>query len=526
MKPQLPEKPFFVPLLKITSGGVDFLGLREVDLHIRDEFFPGFNTRCEFIRPFSVMSWVYWKFYRLCEAQRLAKPTLRDMQAFSEKVEILLTWGHRLKGVRGVPGLDAEPPNGNKRVPLTFKAWGRKASSTSLMAPVQYGPAMKKGSGLNFLEPLPGGFFRTVGAGVDLALGLESSLSQNPKFKVLNSLTQTTGTEEDALELFKSWSVKSVTKAEKESFLRAYYDESLECTESGLGKRSTALGFVLAVLRASARPLTIDELRRAMFYCHSSSKRPLKISQKYGHARLMWMVLHIRRAHRLALEALFSWVERQILAGRKTREKIVEAGITELVDNKTFLRPNRAVLNSVTAFFEGLNGLEDLIEKGLTDPRYCPLSLFEELRGKIADESEPILPTALTILLLCSEFAGAFRRDEAVSAYLDLGGAERVSIKYWKGFVEKYASAQPREFLSNLLEYLVVSQHLSIATRRYDGGTQRLRISIEEEGLTSVTGKWWNPPVTADKLYNAVSLMNECDLVELDRNEWRVRLPR
>jgi hypothetical protein len=524
MKSQLPDRPFFIPPLKITSGGVDFLGLREVDLQIRDEFFPGFNTRCEFIRPFAVMSWTYWKFYQLCQAQRLVNPTLKDMQAFSEKVEILVTWGHRLKKVRGVPGLDAEPPKGSKRVPLTFKAWGRIPSSTSLMAPVQYGPAMKTVSGLNFLEPLPGGFYRTVGAGVDLALALEGSLSRNSKFKVLNSLTQTTATEEDAVDLFDSWSVESVTKAEKKSFLRAFYDENLEGTQSGLGKRSTALGFVLAVLRAAARPLTIDQLRRAMFYCYFSSKHPLRISLKYRQAHLMWMVLHVRRAHRLGLEALFSWVERQVLAGRRTRERIVEAGMTELINAKAFLRPNRTVLNSATAFFDGLNDLGDLIGKGLADRRFCPLTLFEELRERVARESEPILPSALTILLLCSKYASAFARDGAITPYLELGGAERVSISYWKDFVEKYASRQPHEFLSNLLEYLVVSQHFSVATRRYDGGTQRLRISIEEEGLASLTGKCWNPPVTVDKLYNAVSLMSECDLVELDPNDWRVSL--
>jgi hypothetical protein len=113
----------------------------------------------------------------------------------------------------------------------------------------------------------------------------------------------------------------------------------------------------------------------------------------------------------------------------------------------------------------------------------------------------------------------------ALKPNLALGGAERISIAYWKEFMEKYGCERPREFLSYLLEYLVVSQHLSVATRRYDGGTQRLRISIEEEGLSSLTGKCWDPPVTDDKLYNAVSLMSECDLVELNRSDGRIGLP-
>jgi hypothetical protein len=525
MKPELPERPFFVPPLKMTSGGVDFLGLREVDVEMRDEFFPGFNTRCEFIRPFALMSWTYWKFYQLCEAQRIANPTWKDMQAFSEKVEILLTWGHRLNKVRGVPGVDAAPPKGIKRVPLTFKAWGRTASSTSLMAPVQYGPAMKTGTGLNFLEPLPGGFYKTVGEGVNLAEGLESSLSRNPKFEVLNSLKQTTATEEDALGLFDSWSVRTVTQVEKKSFLRAFYDENSEGVDSDLGRRSTALSFVLAILKAARRPLTIRELRLAMFYRHLSSKHPLKVSGTYRHAHLLWVILHVRRAQRLALEALFSWVESQILAGRRTREKIVEAGLAELHNARSFLSPTRIVLNSATAFFNGPNDVDDLIAKGLSDTSYCPLSLMEELTEQIRTESKLVLPSALTILLLCREYASALGVDETMSPFLTLGGAERISVSYWKEFVEKYGSARPCEFLSSLLEYLVVSQHLSVATRRYDGGTQRLRISIEEEGLSSLTGNCWDPPVTDDKLYNAVSLMSECNLVRLNRSDGRVTLP-
>jgi hypothetical protein len=478
-----------------------------------------------FIRPFAVMCWTYWKFYELCKAQKISNPTRKEIQAFSEKVEILLTWGHKLKNIGGVPGTDADPPTGGKRVPLTFKAWGRKPSSTSLMAPVQYGPALKTNTGLGFLEPLPAGFFRAAGNGLLLAQALESRLSQNAKFKLLNSLTQTAATEEDALELFDSWSVEKVTKAERAAFLRAFYDSNSEGSDSDLGRRSMAVGYVLAVLGAAGRPLKLSHLRRAMFYWHLSKKHPLKVPWAYRRARMLWVAMHVRRAQRLALESLFSWVEGQILAGRGKREGIVEAGVTEIQNSQSFLRPTKSLHASAAIFLKGVDTLDDLIAKGLSDPDYCVFSHVEALKEEFKNSFEAVVPKALTVLVLCSKFTDLLGADPHMSWLLNLGRAERLSMQYCKDFMDKHASERPREFLSYLLEHLVVSQHLSVATRRYDGGTQRLRISIEEEGLTSITGRSWEPPITSDKLTNAISLMGECGLVKFNRDDDQVSLP-
>jgi hypothetical protein len=222
---------------------------------------------------------------------------------------------------------------------------------------------------------------------------------------------------------------------------------------------------------------------------------------------------------------LFSWVEGQILAGRRTREMIVDAGAAELKNTRTVLNPARSIQSSATAFFKGIGGLDGLLSKGISDQAYCIFAHVEALKEQLLTDLKSVVPRALTILLLCRQYAAAFGADGGMKALLALGGAERISLLYWKEFLEKYQAVLPREFLSYVLEYLVVSQHLSVATRRYDGGTQRLRISIEEEGLCSLTGDYWRPPVTDDKLSNAVSLMAECNLIKFDRNEERVSLP-
>ena len=147
------EVPVFVSPYRPEQGGTDFLGLRQVNVDLMDECLPGFNNVSSYVRPFSVISWVYWKFHDLAAAH-IDEPDLKQQQVWQEKAEILFTWGHILNGVRGIPGTDSRPPRAGT-VSLDFESWKRIPTSTSLMAAVQYGPAAKVSDGLGFIEPVP-----------------------------------------------------------------------------------------------------------------------------------------------------------------------------------------------------------------------------------------------------------------------------------------------------------------------------------------------------------------------------------
>jgi hypothetical protein len=71
-------------------------------------------------------------------------------------------------------------------------------------------------------------------------------------------------------------------------------------------------------------------------------------------------------------------------------------------------------------------------------------------------------------------------------------------------------------FLRHVFENLILSQHFSVAARRFDGATQRLRISIEEEGLSFLADSPLIPSVTPDRLATALSLMADCGLLRGD----------
>ena len=53
------EGPAFTSILKATSGGVDPLGLRQINFDLMDLVFPGLNNVASHIRPFTVVTWAW-----------------------------------------------------------------------------------------------------------------------------------------------------------------------------------------------------------------------------------------------------------------------------------------------------------------------------------------------------------------------------------------------------------------------------------------------------------------------------------
>jgi hypothetical protein len=98
------------------------------------------------------------------------------------------------------------------------------------------------------------------------------------------------------------------------------------------------------------------------------------------------------------------------------------------------------------------------------------------------------------------------------------GIAERMSLSFLRDTMDRCSGVEVVEFTRFLFENLVLSQHFSVAARRFDGETQRLRISIEEEGLEFLADKPLVPFVTPDRLATALSLMADCGLIQWDES--------
>lgn len=514
------EVPIFVAPYRPEQGGTDFLGLRQVNVDLMDECLPGFNNVSSYVRPFSVISWIYWKFHDLAAAAHIDEPDLPQQQVWQQKVEILFTWGHILNGVSGIPGTDSRPPRSGA-VSLDFESWKRIPTSTSLMAAVQYGPAAKVSDGLGFIEPVPNarGMFRTTGIGIQLAEGLENSLLGRDTKKLLSSLLRATGTENDANNLFPGWSILTPSKKEKNAFQLAFFDRNASDLKDALGKRSSTLRLILSVLDHASYPMTVDEVRSAMF--HKLGRK----SSGDGHDEVSWhkwLVLQVRQAHRLAMETILFWIEERLNHARdRETGSMIKRAMEVHALHPLILPPGSTVKEVRKRLFPAMPlSLDALISSSRRNGDYSLFEIMDRILATIGDSTEEALMHAVRILFICAEYTDALEELGTVNKLLRHGGSERISLAYWRDFVRRCATLSFEEFLQLVFEQHIISQHLSVAARRFDGGTQRLRIAIEEEGLTPLIATPLPLRVTPDRLTTALSLMSDCDLIK-HTADWR-----
>lgn len=508
--------PQFVKSYKPDHGGVDFLGMRQVNVNMMAGVLPGINNVTWWVRPFSLVSWIYWKFYHLASEAGISEPTGEQLRIWKEKVEVLFTWGHKLDGWQGLPGISFNPPGGGA-TSLSFSDWGRTALNTSLMAAVQYGPAAKTLDGLGFLEPGLGPFFKACGEGQDLALSLDACVSKLDVYGLLNSLGSGSATPEQALALFPGWSVGNPTSKEKQAFSRAFFQPPTVGQDSRIGRRSTTVQLILDLIGESDRPLTEPDVRAGLFFGRSSTMQERKEREQLKIGWFRWQVLQIRQLQRLALEALLSWFEvRLSVHNDRGTEEIIGAAMNGITAAPNIFPLGQTVAECNRAFISECRDIPGFLALAEGSVLWSPFELMDTIQAKVRQQDDSIVPYALRALFICVRFTDVTLGTKVVQLELMQGIAERMSLSFLRDTIDRCTGLSVVEFTRFLFENLVLSQHFSVAARRFDGETQRLRIGIEEEGLEFLADKPLVPFVTPDRLATCLSLMADCGLLKWD----------
>jgi hypothetical protein len=509
------QAPQFVSRYTPQNGGTDFLGMRQVNVEMMDACLPGINNVCRFVRPFSVISWIYWKLYEDSQAADGELPTKRAALEWQERVETLFTWGHALQGVSGIPGIQSTPPK-DKSVPLDFESWNRIRESTSLLAAIQYGPPAKLGNGLGFIKPTnTRSVFCASGLGVGLAKALDEHFHKGQATRVASILKSTTATAEDAQILFPLWSVKSPSIKEQNIFRQAFYDRSQVGSDDAMGRRSGTLQLILSALEYASKPMTASEVREAIF--HQQFLKSDRKDGNLGKAWRRWIVLQLRQSQRLAMEGLLAWLERRIIWNRdRSLEPMIEAFQEQWRDAANPLAAAKKIGQVKNRLHGNARSLEDLIVRSKQDREDNIFYLISSLLSELEKDEGIAHLIAFRILLLVPSYIELVAENGNLEQMLQNGGPQRISLRYWIDLLSKMADAPLSEFFTLLLENYIISQHLAVAARRFDGNAQRLRISLEEEGLSALVHKPLNPRVTPDRISIALSLLADCGMVKAD----------
>ena len=443
-------------------------------------------------------------------------PSAVDMTKFKEKVESLFLWGHQLEGVDGVPGVTSKPTQFSAgKANLSFKSWKRNAVNTSLQAGVQYGPSLSDHGGLGFLHYEEGSLYRVTKRGEALAEALDERLRRRESYTFLTDLELMHASEAQAKDLFPAWRVDDASEPERKIFREGFFDETATGADN-LARRSTMIELVREVLGKSRKALSVPEIRRCMAYGRQITGKQLDPRKAQEAVSRKWALLQIRQAQRLALESLLGWLEHRMLKhGDRDARKLADVALKNLRKNETSHFRHETPADALSDWLGRFKTFEVYVDAVFKDEqRFCVFSICDELGQLIRNEPEEICEPAFKLLLLCRRFVDWFANDPDLQEELLLGGAARISLEYWASTWDKNRNYPLTELVALVLNHLVLSQHFAVATNRFDGGTQRLRIAIEEEGLEALVGKPWRPYIAADRLGTLLSLMADCGLIK------------
>ena len=497
------------------SSGIDYLGLRQANLNLMANFLPGINNVTLRLRPYALMCWVAWAFREELKAQNMPDASESLYRRFREKVEVLFNWSHQLNnnGV-GLVGNAQTSKSGGESQLLSFENWQR---NVSWMDPVFYGPSLKDENGLGFLHTVVPKVFQVTESGERLALAFDECINKaGLSYNQLRSLDTATGTKEQAIALYPLWNVDDPSRDERAIFRAALFEPDVACQESMLGSRSASIELLLQILKAHSDGLSLDDLRTKMVFEGLSNTTESELQKVLLHRQGLWRVLQVRQAQRLAFEEFFGWLERQVLEGVCRHSSELVAVVQKILEKDQECFNEEHWLEGRLIELESREGSAEFSWSGSDESRNLFVQMIRLAKmAKRLDDEVPLL--AIKMLLLCAVLAKQLEQNPYATAYLAEGGGARISLKHWAEQVALYRHEPLKPFLSRIIETYFISQHFGVAAARYTGDAQKLRLSIEEDGLTSLlktSEDLWTPLVTADRLGAVLSLLADCEVLE------------
>jgi hypothetical protein len=529
---KFPDSPFTTRDFSMKGGGIDFLGLRAVNLRMLAQFLiPGLNNATRDFGNFCVAAWIPWKFAQTHGSKEHF--TEANYWAFQERIEVALAHGIRWDAPStakyGTPHgrigdrQQIEFPN-----ELRFSSVASRTEATSLFAAALYGPSMRY---LGFLS----GYYEAAGGDgltwipasaedeatnrivkyVDDSLGLSRSLSKftSPRFESASQKD----VEDLCVHGLTPPFYRSAPRKVKEAFLRKLFDEQPD----GSPNRRLLTARLIRDTIAQIPGGTSGDLRQAWHTGLVGKALRLKITDhEIAEQRECWAIFQARQLQRYILETFLRIFELALADSRRSIEAICawtrqhageitsvsQATFGDLVREEALGAGSSADLDNATSHW---------------NKKVDGSSLAYEWIDVEAPEDEP----GRALRMLARWFIRTRSWPEVYRGHKQLqwDGANRVSIAWFVGWLEKRLDQPIDNFLEEVFSELVFSQHLRTALSRYDGQIQRLRFLLGDDGIVptrssqSTLGQG-EAPWMADRLDAFLYLLSDLDVVKRDKD--------
>jgi hypothetical protein len=489
----LADEPRITGPSKVKPGGVDPLGLRQINFDLMDEVLPGLNNVADRLRPFILMTWAWRRARSIVNSSGKGGASDADLRDFVDRVEAIYTWSQFLEDpAAGIPGgqaLAALLDPSTSSYSFGGKSWESRRdlrrTSTGLISPLNYGPGLRA---MGWLAPTSAVGVFSANPELDAALDeFEAAFAPELAHPAFSKFGSVVVDREDVERWAPLWSLGATSFVEQQA--------GFERLSGKLAhpKRRHGLQLVeraYAAIKREIEEVEIVDLRRFM------AQPPEAWLEGDGLAptALAWRQLQIRQLFRYALELSFFWLL-GVLEGEPRSSQELGQLFSSVAGGEGF--------DTATRWFEA-----DALDN--------PVDLIDELSSTISAEEPFALPTAIRKAL-----AFCLAQHDYVSAAFEV--FDRLPLVRALQNFDSWKGLAPSETSARIIESWIIAQHTywsvgrGLADARGRGKTLlRLRIVMDEGGWTLTPGtSQGNPPIpTPDRLKTAVNLLKECGRIE------------
>ena len=483
------KEPSISSVPSIRLGGVDPLGLRQINFDLMDQVLPGLNNVARHIRPFMVVTWAWRRSIAIAQDSGRASVAVdAQLRDFVDRIEVIYVWSQLLRDPNAdLPGRDVLGPI-VKAGRFTFggEAWKKRRktreNSTSLMAAINYGPGLRS-MGLLTRSPQNSKVMEPAAWANPALDALDRALGDDLDHDAFSSFGKVTATEDEVLRWGKAWALEKYTKSEQRVFAEALFGPRSEHL------RQLGIELVIAAAPTSSNVATV---RRRM----AGPPTRLRLTEAQLATVANWRRVQCRQLFRLSLETLFYWVTLQLGDGPLSSHQLVARFLKQASEGKKFATTARWIQHQY-------------------DENSGPVELLQEIESALQRDNDQFAPAVMRGLAFCLM---SNLQDGAVVERQD-----RLPLKRARAEFEQRLETKPFEFMKHILESWVFAQHAywsigrGLADARARGKTiLRLKVVLEDGGWTLTPGVASGsfPRPTADRLRTALSLIHECGFID------------
>lgn len=521
------DRPFLNQSFSPRGGGIDFLGMRAVNLRMLQDFLiPGINNATADFGTYCLAAWIPWKFSNLATGKD--KFAYSRYQAFREAIEIAIAYSQRSESPAndrfGSPrtriGVQQKFESGKA---LTFEEVER-TDATSLFAAPLYGPSLR------YLQLIAGNAVAIDGTSTEIPMtasdettlllvdAVESALKICPEHKMLSRLDVHAMTGESLDELAIHGLHPSFYRNVSPSVKRAFLQKFLVSVIPGDGadrRRQTARLICQTIGQSDFSDAA--ELRACWHTGLLPNGEQLAlVDDKMRQHRKLWALFQSRQLQRTWVELFLRCFELALQAGAQSvndainhwrSRSPVEFQIDTWTSLEAFIRQDSASVSGASSFekisdawhgqVHGEHVQYDDIPEGSDDAelwRACRMMVRWWIR---------------------SQNSGMESQN---AEFLKMGDRSRMSMRWFSGWLTDRLSLPLSKVIEDIFSEAVFSQHIKVALSRFDGQVQRLRFTLGDSGIipTSAAAKKLaqSPVRMADRLLSFMGLLTDLEVIQ------------